>query len=131
MVGAGLIHEAIDLRREYKGTYECVTKVLVDVGRIDEAMDVLGEMLKEDYECRREMQLHGDRLDPLVSNCLVYGNLILGFLNLENLEKAKELFNELKELNSKQGDFDSAKVVNAMFMNWFVEQGREKGAMES
>lgn len=60
------------------------------------------------------------------ADSLVYNNLILGYLNLGNLEKANELFDELKERCSV---YDG--VVNATFMDWFFKQGKPKEAMES
>ncbi|KAL5555140.1 hypothetical protein UlMin_037376 [Ulmus minor] len=91
-------------------TYRHLTKGLIDAGRIGEAVDLLREMLNKG---------HG-------ADSLVYNNLILGFLNLENLEKANELFDELKE---RCLVYDG--VVNATFMDWFFNKGREKEAMDS
>ncbi|KAI3695098.1 hypothetical protein L1987_78086 [Smallanthus sonchifolius] len=56
----------------------------------------------------------------------VFNNVILGFLNLGNLEKANEFFDELK---SRCMVYDG--IVNASFMEWFFSQGRAKEAMES
>lgn len=91
-------------------TYRHLTKGLIDAGRISEAMDLLREMLNKG---------HG-------ADSLVYNNLISGFLNLENLDKANELFDELKE---RCLVYDG--VVNATFMDWFFIRGRDKEAMES
>ncbi|KAK4799736.1 hypothetical protein SAY86_025101 [Trapa natans] len=91
-------------------TYRHLTKGLIDAGRIQDAVDLLREMLNKG---------HG-------ADSLVYNNLIAGFLNLGNLEKANELFDELKE---RCLVYDG--VVNATFMDWFFNQGREKEAMES
>ena len=60
------------------------------------------------------------------ADSLVYNNLISGFLNLENLDKANGLFDELKE---RCLVYDG--VVNATLMDWFFNRGREKEAMES
>ncbi|PIN18719.1 hypothetical protein CDL12_08611 [Handroanthus impetiginosus] len=60
------------------------------------------------------------------ADSLVYNNVILGFLNLGNLEKANELFDELKERCTV---YDG--VVNGTFMDWFFNQGKPKEAMES
>lgn len=60
------------------------------------------------------------------ADSLVYNNLIAGFLNLGNLERANEFFDELKE---RCLVYDG--VVNATFMDWFFNQGRDKEAMES
>ncbi|PON79874.1 Pentatricopeptide repeat [Trema orientale] len=91
-------------------TFRHLTKGLIDAGRIGEAVDLLREMLNKG---------HG-------ADSLVFNNLISGFLNLENLEKANELFDELKE---RCLVYDG--VVNATFMDWFFNRGREKEAMES
>ncbi|PKI50285.1 hypothetical protein CRG98_029358 [Punica granatum] len=91
-------------------TYRHLTKGLIDAGRIQDAVDLLREMLNKG---------HG-------ADSLVYNNLIAGFLNLGNLEKANELFDELKE---RCLVYDG--VVNATFMDWFFKQEREKEAMES
>ncbi|KAL2491085.1 Pentatricopeptide repeat-containing protein [Abeliophyllum distichum] len=91
-------------------TYRHLTKGLIDAGRINDAVDLLREMLHKG---------HG-------ADSLVYNNLILGFLNLGNLEKANELFDELKERCTV---YDG--VVNATFMDWFFKQGKPKEAMES
>ncbi|XP_039060740.1 pentatricopeptide repeat-containing protein At1g10270-like isoform X2 [Hibiscus syriacus] len=91
-------------------TYRHLTKGLVDAGRIEEAVDLLREMLNKG---------HG-------ADSLVFNNLISGFLNLENLNKANELFDELKE---RCLVYDG--VVNATFMEWWFNQGKDKEAMES
>lgn len=91
-------------------TYRHLTKGLIDAGRIGEAVDLLREMLNKG---------HG-------ADSLVYNNLISGFLNLENLEKANELFDELKE---RCLVYDG--VVNATYMEWYFNKGRDKEAMES
>lgn len=79
-------------------TYRHLTKGLIDAGRINEAVDLLREMLNKG---------HG-------ADSLVYNNLISGFLELENLEKANEFFDELKE---RCLVYDG--VVNATYMDWF------------
>lgn len=91
-------------------TYRHLTKGLVDMGRIDDAVGLLREMLHKG---------HG-------ADSLVYNKVILGFLNLGNLDMANELFDELKERCTV---YDG--VVNATFMDWFFDQGRAKEAMES
>ncbi|KAL0375915.1 UNVERIFIED_CONTAM: Pentatricopeptide repeat-containing protein [Sesamum calycinum] len=88
-------------------TYRHLTKGLIDAGRINDAVDLLREMLHKG---------HG-------ADSLVYNNVILGFLNLGNLEKANELFDELKERCTV---YDG--VVNATFMDWVsirANQGRQ------
>ncbi|KAK6121236.1 hypothetical protein DH2020_045010 [Rehmannia glutinosa] len=62
-------------------TYRHLTNGLIDAGRINDAVDLLREMLHKG---------HG-------ADSLVFNNVILGFLNLGNLDKANELFDELKE----------------------------------
>lgn len=91
-------------------TYRHLTKGLIDAGRIGEAVDLLREMLNKG---------HG-------ADSLVFNNLINGFLKLENLDKANELFDELKE---RCLVYDG--VVNATFMDWFFNKGKEKEAMDS
>ncbi|KAH6802231.1 glutamine-rich protein 23 [Perilla frutescens var. frutescens] len=91
-------------------TYRHLTKGFVDVGRVDDAVALLREMLHKG---------HG-------ADSLVYDNVILGYLNLGNLDKANELFDELK---GRCTVYDG--VVNATFMDWFFKQGREKEAMDS
>lgn len=60
------------------------------------------------------------------ADSLVYNNLISGFLELGNLDKANELFDELKE---RCLVYDG--VVNATYMEWFFNNGRDKEAMDS
>ncbi|KAL6184023.1 hypothetical protein ACLB2K_045430 [Fragaria x ananassa] len=91
-------------------TYRHLTKGLIDAGRIGDAVDLLREMLNKG---------HG-------ADSLVFNNLIKGFLDLENLDKANELFDELKE---RCLVYDG--VVNATFMDWFFNKGQEKEAMDS
>ncbi|KAL7082308.1 hypothetical protein ACP275_14G091100 [Erythranthe tilingii] len=91
-------------------TYRHLTKGLIDAERMNDAVDLLREMLNKG---------HG-------ADSLVFNNVILGFLNLGNLEKANELFDELKERCTV---YDG--VVNATFMEWFFNQGKPKEAMES
>ncbi|EYU33291.1 hypothetical protein MIMGU_mgv1a018185mg, partial [Erythranthe guttata] len=62
-------------------TYRHLTKGLIDAERMNDAVDLLREMLHKG---------HG-------ADSLVFNNVILGFLNLGNLDKANELFDELKE----------------------------------
>ncbi|TKY71420.1 Pentatricopeptide repeat-containing protein [Spatholobus suberectus] len=115
----GRVDVALDVYRHVLGnapfspspvTYRHLTKGLIQAGRISEAVDLLREMLTKG---------HG-------ADSLVYNNLISGFLELENLEKANELFDELKE---RCLVYDG--VVNATFMEWFFKKGRDKEAMES
>ncbi|KAK2993050.1 hypothetical protein RJ640_024924 [Escallonia rubra] len=91
-------------------TYRHLTKGLVDAGRIDEAVYYLREMLNK----------------ALGADSIVYDNLIRGYLNLDNLEKAYEFFDELRE---RCQVYDGA--VHATFMDWFFSKGREKDAMDS
>ncbi|TQD92841.1 hypothetical protein C1H46_021550 [Malus baccata] len=60
------------------------------------------------------------------ADSLVYNNLIKRFLHLENLEKAVELFDELKE---RCLVYDG--VVNSTFVDWFFNRGKEKEVMRS
>lgn len=87
-------------------TYRFLTKALIDAGRIDEAYELL--------------------LDMAYANSVVYNNLIAAYLQLGNLDKANQLFDDLK---MRCLVYDS--VVNATFMEWFFKEGREKEAMES
>lgn len=91
-------------------TFRHLTKGLIDVGRIGEAVDLLREMLNK----------------GLGADSLVYNNLIKGFLDLDDFDKATEFFDELKE---RCLVYDG--VVNATFMEWFFDKGRGKEAMES
>jgi len=91
-------------------TYRHLTKGLISVGRIDEAVDLLREMLAKN---------HG-------ADSMVYNNLISGFLELGNLDRANEFFDELK---GRCSVYDG--VVNATYMEWFFKQGRDKEAMGS
>ncbi|XP_050376883.1 pentatricopeptide repeat-containing protein At1g10270 [Argentina anserina] len=91
-------------------TYRHLTKGLIDAGRIGDGVDLLREMLNKG---------HG-------ADSMVFNNLIKGFLDLENLDKANELFDELKE---RCLVYDG--VVNATFMDWFFSKGKEKEAMDS
>lgn len=113
------IDEAMEVYEEIKEsalyapsavTYRHLTKGLIDVGRLDDAVTLLREMVHK-----------GQGADSLV-----YNNVILGFLNLGNLDKANEFFTELKERCTV---YDG--VVNATFMDWFFNQGRAKEAMDS
>ncbi|XP_057251916.1 pentatricopeptide repeat-containing protein At1g10270 isoform X2 [Beta vulgaris subsp. vulgaris] len=91
-------------------TFRHLTKGLIDVGRIEEAVDLLREMLNK----------------GLGADSLVYNNLIKGFLDLDDFDKANEFFDELKE---RCLVYDG--VVNATFMEWFFQRGKGKEAMES
>ncbi|KAK9161975.1 hypothetical protein Syun_002877 [Stephania yunnanensis] len=91
-------------------TYRHLTKGLIDADRITDAIDLLREMLNKG---------HG-------ADSLVYNNLISGFLNLGNVERANELFDELRE---RCLVYDG--VVNATFMEWHFKRGEEKEAMDS
>ncbi|KAL8109435.1 pentatricopeptide repeat-containing protein At1g10270-like [Apium graveolens] len=91
-------------------SYRHLTKGLVDAGRIGEAVGLLREMLSKG---------HG-------ADSLVYNNLILGFLELGNLEKANELFDELKE---RCLVYDG--IVTGTFMDWYFKQGKERDAIEA
>lgn len=59
------------------------------------------------------------------ADSLVYNNIIAGFLNLGDLERANDFFNQLKE---RCAVWDG--VVNATFMDWYFNKGMEKEAME-
>lgn len=91
-------------------SYRHLTKGLIDAGRIGDALDLLREMLNKG---------HG-------ADSLVYNNLISGFLNLGDLDKANELFDELKE---RCLVYDG--IVSATFMDWYFKQGKEKEAMDA
>jgi pentatricopeptide repeat protein len=91
-------------------TYRHLTKGLIDAGRIEDAVALLREMLAKG---------HG-------ADSLVYNNVIKGFLELGNLEKANEFFDELKE---RCLVYDG--VINATFMDWWFKQGKDKEAMGS
>ncbi|KAK1440397.1 hypothetical protein QVD17_06222 [Tagetes erecta] len=91
-------------------TFRHLTKGLVDAGRIDEAVNLLWKMVNDG---------HG-------ADSHVFNNVILGFLNLDNLDKANEFFDELK---SRCMVYDG--IVNATFMEWFFSKGRPREAMES
>ncbi|KAL7591038.1 hypothetical protein Lser_V15G34066 [Lactuca serriola] len=91
-------------------TFRHLTKGLIDAGRIDEAVNLLWKMVSDG---------HG-------ADSIVFNNIISGFLNLDNLEKANEFFDELK---SRCMVYDG--IVNATFMEWFFSKGKPKEAMES
>ncbi|KAI3810430.1 hypothetical protein L1987_20042 [Smallanthus sonchifolius] len=91
-------------------TFRHLTKGLIDAGRIDEAVNLLWKMVGDG---------HG-------ADSHVFNNIILGFLNLGNLEKANEFFDELK---SRCMVYDG--IVNATFMEWFFSKGKAREAMES
>lgn len=91
-------------------TFRHLTKGLIDAKRIDEAVNLLWKMVGDG---------HG-------ADSHVFNNIILGFLNLDNLEKANEFFDELK---GRCMVYDG--IVNATFMEWFFSKGRPKEAMES
>ncbi|KAJ6715556.1 PENTATRICOPEPTIDE (PPR) REPEAT-CONTAINING PROTEIN PF01535'-RELATED [Salix viminalis] len=91
-------------------TYRHLTKGLIDAERMEDAVALLREML---------VKGHG-------ADSLVYNNVIKGFLELGNLEKANEFFNELKE---RCLVYDG--VINATYMDWWFKQGKDKEAMES
>ncbi|OVA15100.1 Pentatricopeptide repeat [Macleaya cordata] len=96
-------------------TYINLTKGLVDSDRISEAVDLLREM-PNNYK--------GEAYS------VVYNNLISGFLQLGKLDKALELFEELREkCSSVNNNYDG--IVHATFMDWYFKNGREKDAMES
>ncbi|PIA47102.1 hypothetical protein AQUCO_01400064v1 [Aquilegia coerulea] len=115
----GLVDVALDVYRHILDnapfnpsyvSYKHLTKGLIDANRISDAVDLLREMLDKG---------HG-------ADSHVYNNIISGFLNLGNLERANELFDELRE---RCIVYDG--VVNATFMDWFFKKGMEKEAMES
>ncbi|XP_071696860.1 pentatricopeptide repeat-containing protein At1g10270-like [Rutidosis leptorrhynchoides] len=91
-------------------TFRHLTKGLIDAKRIDDAVNLLWKMVNDG---------HG-------ADSHVFNNVILGYLNLDNLEKANEFFDELK---SRCMVFDG--IVSATFMEWFFSKGRPKEAMES
>ncbi|KAF5187446.1 Pentatricopeptide repeat-containing protein [Thalictrum thalictroides] len=91
-------------------SYKHLTKGLIDANRLSDAVDLLREMLDRG---------HG-------ADSHVYNNIISGFLNHGNLERANELFDELRE---RCVVYDG--VVNATFMDWFFKKGMDKEAMES
>ncbi|XP_057516107.1 pentatricopeptide repeat-containing protein At1g10270-like [Amaranthus tricolor] len=91
-------------------TFRHLTKGLIDLGRIGEAVDLRREMLNK----------------GLGADSLVYNNLIKGFLDLDDFNKANEFFDELKE---RCHVYDG--VINATFMEWFFNKERGKEAMES
>ncbi|KAK9750461.1 hypothetical protein RND81_02G198800 [Saponaria officinalis] len=84
-------------------TFRHLTKGLIDAGRIEDAVDKLREMLNK----------------GLGADSLVYNNLIKGFLDLGDLDKANEFFDELKWQCS---------VYDGV---WFFSHERGKEAMES
>ncbi|KAF9606436.1 hypothetical protein IFM89_025145 [Coptis chinensis] len=83
-------------------TYRHLTKRLVEADRISDAMNLLREMLNKG---------HG-------ADSLVYNNLISGFLELGNLERANEFFDELRE---RCLVYDG--TVNATYIEWFFKKG--------
>ncbi|ESQ35837.1 hypothetical protein EUTSA_v10006738mg [Eutrema salsugineum] len=91
-------------------TYRHLTKGLVQAGRIGDAASLLREMLSK-----------GQAADSMVFN-----NLIRGYLDLGDLDKANEFFDELK---TRCTVYDG--IVNATFMEYWFEQGKDKEAMES
>ncbi|KAL7601853.1 hypothetical protein Lser_V15G23823 [Lactuca serriola] len=91
-------------------TFRYLTKGLIDAGRIDEAVSLLWTMI----------------WDGKGADSHVFNNIISGYLNLDNLEKANEFFDELK-FSCRVYDG----IINATFMEWFFSKGKPKEAMES
>jgi len=113
----GRIDVALDVFRKMKAdapikpspvTYGIITKYLINAGRVEDARDILLEML-----------LYSGHADFSVFN-----NLTLVCSQLGNLDKANEFIDELKRRCPYHG------IVSTTYMNWFLEQGRDKEAME-
>ncbi|KAL5707703.1 hypothetical protein ACHQM5_018572 [Ranunculus cassubicifolius] len=91
-------------------TYRHLTKGLVEADRIEDAIDLLREMLNKG---------HG-------ADSHVYNNIISGYLKLGNLARANEFFDEL---NERCLVYDG--IVNATFMEWYFEKGMDNEAMQN
>jgi len=91
-------------------TYRILTKCLINAGRIEDARNILFEML---------CTVHPDYS--------VYNNLISGYLQTRNLDKANELIDVLK----RWCPYYYYGFVNAAYMDWFFTQGRNEVAMDS
>ncbi|CAL4963231.1 unnamed protein product [Urochloa decumbens] len=91
-------------------TFRQLTKGLVAARCIRDALDLLREMISR-----------GAGADSLV-----YNNLIAGYIDLDDWDKAFELFNELTE---KCVVYDG--VVHTTFMEAYWKQGKDKEAMDN
>lgn len=90
-------------------TYRNLTKGLIHANRINDAVNLVNEMINNG---------HG-------ADSLVYNNMIVGFLDRGDLDRAVDFFDQLKEICSV---WDG--VVNGTFMDFFFKKGMVKEAME-
>jgi pentatricopeptide repeat protein len=127
-------------------SYNILVKIHCEEGRVDEALEVYGHMIKNfQHSSSMETLQHlvkglidagriEEALDLLRQMkkqgvpAVVYNPLIKWFLELGNLDKANELLDEF--MGKRRGSHDSG-VVYATFMDWFFNQGKMKEAMES
>ncbi|CAA6667777.1 unnamed protein product [Spirodela intermedia] len=126
-------------------SYNFLINTHCDAGRVDVAVDVYRHMLANAPFSRRRLptatsrrgswgQSHngghglaqGDAEQGHGADSLVYNNLMAGFIDLGNMDKALELFEELRE---RCLVYDG--VVHATLMEGYFKRGMEKEAMES
>ncbi|CAH8383705.1 unnamed protein product [Eruca vesicaria subsp. sativa] len=103
---------------------------LCDEGKLDKALELYKYLLRDprpSYHAKLALALD-EAIDKFY--CVdrsVYGIFIRGFLDLGNLERANQLFQELK----LSDDADAVVQARAMFMeHWFKQEMDEEKAME-
>ncbi|KAF2579157.1 hypothetical protein F2Q70_00008862 [Brassica cretica] len=110
---------------------------LCDEGKLDEALELYKHFLLRDRPSYRAQLalaqglVDAGRIDEAIDKfyCVdrsVYGIFIRGFLDLGNLERANQLFQELK----LSDDSDSVVQASAMFMEHWFKQEMDEKAME-
>lgn len=111
---------------------------LCDEGKLDEALELYTHFLLRNRRPSYRAQLalaqglvDAGRIDEAIDKfyCVdrsVYGIFIRGFLDLGNLERANQLFQELK----LSDDSDTVAQASAMFMEHWFKQEMDEEAME-
>lgn len=110
---------------------------LCDEGKLDEALELYTHfLLRNRPSYRAQLALaqglvDAGRIDEAIDKfyCVdrsVYGIFIRGFLDLGNLERANQLFQELK----LSDDSDTVAQASAMFMEHWFKQEMDEEAME-
>ncbi|KAF3585494.1 hypothetical protein F2Q69_00031796 [Brassica cretica] len=121
-------------------TNRCSGPIIIafcDEGKLDEALELYKHFLLRDRPSYRAQLalaqglVDAGRIDEAVDKfyCVdrsVYGIFIRGFLDLGNLERANQLFQELK----LSDDSDSVVQASAMFMEHWFKQEMDEKAME-
>ncbi|CAA7023073.1 unnamed protein product [Microthlaspi erraticum] len=128
----GLVEEALDFHRSLPGlargypsedTFRVLTKGLVDSGRLDQALGFLTDRTDEDD---RFLVSRGQYPDDVAFN-----NVIRGYLDLGDVDKAKLVFDDFKHLCRRYSGYeDAVAFLTVAFMEYWFKQGKEVEAME-